>query len=111
MFTSAVPIAQPLGEPRFFVEGLGEKPKRRCGRTFEFAYNYDQQFLFLNTLCDLDLVMGSGISSLFVRMSVYVAFFGSIPLGNAIGPEIPLVSKHFANNEIPTLDSHLGGPS
>jgi hypothetical protein len=44
-------------------------------------------------------------------MSMYVAFFRSIPLGNAISLKILLVFKHFVNNKILTLDSYLSSPS
>ena len=59
-----------------FVDEPGEDLERRCGRTFENAYEDDRKRLFLHVLCDSDRAGGRGITSLFVRISVCFVFFG-----------------------------------
>src|SRR4051794_10515972 len=76
MFKSARRIDQPDVAPLLFVNGPGEDLERRCGRTFEDAYEYDRKFLFLNVIGDSGWAGGRGITSLFVRISVCFAFFG-----------------------------------
>jgi hypothetical protein len=66
----------------FFVDGSGESLKRRCGRTFENAYTSDRQYLFLRAFYVSGHVGGRGITSLFVRVSVFLSFFGRpVPCG------------------------------
>jgi hypothetical protein len=75
-------------KPLLFVPGCGESLERRCGRTFENAHEYDRHHLFLDNLHELDNESGSGISSFFVRASVYHAFFGDycIPTRTNMAP-------------------------
>ena len=76
MYDTARKKEQLSANPLLFVDEPGESLERRCGRTFEDAYEYDRKHLFLNVLCDSDWVGGRGITSLFVRISVCFAFFG-----------------------------------
>jgi hypothetical protein len=73
--------------PPLVVDGPGESLSRRCGRFFQTAHEYDRNYLFLEVLYDTDNSRGKGITSFFVRRSVYFAFFGrSVPSGKAEAP-------------------------
>ncbi|KAI9775932.1 MAG: hypothetical protein M1839_000721 [Geoglossum umbratile] len=75
--TRATTTRQPMyKKPALLVDGSGEALERRCGRTFENAYRNDWKFLFLDVLYDPVPGEGKGISSFYVRSSVYFAFFG-----------------------------------
>ncbi|KAI9770970.1 MAG: hypothetical protein M1840_002674 [Geoglossum simile] len=63
-------------KPTLSVGGPGEALERRCGRTFGNAYKHDRKFLFLDSLYDPVAGEREGISSFYVRSSVYFAFFG-----------------------------------
>jgi predicted nucleic acid-binding Zn-ribbon protein len=79
-----------LLELEFFVDGSGENLKRRSGRTFVNAYAYDRQRLFLKAFLVPNRVGGKGITSLFVRVSVILAFFGELVLGSPKTPTTAL---------------------
>ncbi|KAJ9607023.1 hypothetical protein H2200_008095 [Cladophialophora chaetospira] len=64
--------------PTFFVERGGEGLERRCGRHWEQAYQYDRGHTFLPLLWEDNHDQGYGLSSLFVRVAVYKAFFGNL---------------------------------
>jgi hypothetical protein len=72
----ATPKSPSLVSPPLLVDGLGETLERRCGRVFDRAYKDDREHLFLGALSHSKAGEGSGISSFFVRTSVYFAFFG-----------------------------------
>ncbi|KAI9773214.1 MAG: hypothetical protein M1839_002222 [Geoglossum umbratile] len=75
--TRATTTRRPIyKKPALLVNGSGEALERRCGRTFEKAYRNDRKFLFLDVLYDPVVGEGKGISSFYVRSSVYFAFFG-----------------------------------
>ncbi|KAI9673568.1 MAG: hypothetical protein M1822_009593 [Bathelium mastoideum] len=77
MYRSARKIEIPNKRPRMLTdEGSGESLDRRCGRHWSSAYRADRHFLFLSSLNARIKSRGSSVSSLFVRKSVYVAFFG-----------------------------------
>jgi len=76
MYKTAIPTSPTSVRPSLLVDGPGEALQRRCGRTFRRAYADDQDFLFLDVLYDPRLGEGKGISSLYVRASVFFAFFG-----------------------------------
>jgi hypothetical protein len=63
-------------KPPAVVDGPGESLPRRCGRFFQTAYEYERNYLFLNVLYDGANAKGKGITSIFVRRSIYFAFFG-----------------------------------
>jgi Protein of unknown function (DUF3723) len=63
-----------------FVDGPGEDISRRCGRLYDNAYEDNQDFLFFEHLNKIDEGSGKGITSFFVRKSVYIAFFGILNL-------------------------------
>jgi hypothetical protein len=66
-------------EASFVVRGEGETKKRRRGRTFEDAHEQSKAFIFPDVMHRLHDIQGTGVSALFVRKSVYQAFFG-IPI-------------------------------
>ncbi|KAI9765977.1 MAG: hypothetical protein M1840_006984 [Geoglossum simile] len=76
MFAAADEISCKRDKPPLLVDGPGEVLPRRCGRTFENAYEYDKEFLFMQELYDPLSSEGKNITSFFVRVSVYFAFFG-----------------------------------
>jgi len=64
-----------LTEPHCSVTECGEALERRCGRVFSKAYKDDRKHLFLGNLYNPD--ESTGVSSFFIRASVFYAFFGS----------------------------------
>ncbi|KAH6704267.1 hypothetical protein BKA61DRAFT_493502 [Leptodontidium sp. MPI-SDFR-AT-0119] len=62
--------------PPSVVDGPGESLPRRCGRFFQTAYEYERNYLYLDVLYDGTNARGKGITSIFVRRSIYFAFFG-----------------------------------
>lgn len=90
MYQTAKSKAPPRMKPPLLVDGPGEALERRCGRTFRRAFGYDRDFLFLDALDDPRLGEGRGISSFYVRASVFGAFFG----------------KHMPSNSSDTTLSH-----
>ncbi|OJD25070.1 hypothetical protein ACJ73_03562 [Blastomyces percursus] len=77
MFTTAKEEPAPSVAATLYTDGYGEDMERRCGRAFENAYEDYRKVLFLRVMCDLD-GEGNGISSLFVRVSIILAFFGQL---------------------------------
>ncbi len=68
-------------KPLLVTDGAGEIKKRRCGLPRVEDYVEDGEFLFVNHLHNEEEEQGEGITSFFVRKSVYFAFFGrSLPL-------------------------------
>ncbi|KIW86662.1 uncharacterized protein Z519_12717 [Cladophialophora bantiana CBS 173.52] len=68
-----------LSTPTLFVKRNGEGLERRCGRHWELAYEYDHDHTFLPLFwTEDDNTCGEGISSLFVRVAVYKAFFSDL---------------------------------
>lgn len=63
---------------KWVLEGEGEGLDRRCGRTFEFAHNYNQDHTFFPNFWAYQGESGEGISPLFVRFAVLKAFFGDL---------------------------------
>ena len=78
MVNTARKAAHALSVPTFFVEHGGEGLERRCGRHWEQAYQYDRDYTFLPLLWADNHDQGYGVSSLFVRVAVYKAFFGNL---------------------------------
>jgi len=62
--------------PLLITEGPGEDIERRCGIPSMEAYEADKQFLFIDYLHDTREEQGEGITSFFVRKSMYLDFFG-----------------------------------
>jgi hypothetical protein len=80
--------------PPFVVDGEGESLPRRCGRFFQNAYEHDRNHLFLDVLYHPSNAIGKGITSLFVRRSVYFAFFGNlVPHAKVEVPGSPTQSR------------------
>lgn len=65
-----------LGGPFLVTSGPGEEKSRRGGLPFVSAYDAEVEFLFINHLHDQSTVQGEGITSLFLRKYIYLAFFG-----------------------------------
>ncbi|KAJ4329996.1 hypothetical protein N0V95_010118, partial [Ascochyta clinopodiicola] len=61
--------------PQMLVDGPGEPVGTRQGRCYENAYERDKQHLFLTTLSQPVQGRARSVTSLFVRKSVYDAFF------------------------------------
>ena len=79
MFDTAIEKPDPGGQPTLLVDGPGEAVSRRCGRIFENAHSRTQKYLFLRSIYEPTVGEGDGISSFFVRRSVFFAFFGRHP--------------------------------
>ena len=63
-------------KPVYVVDGPGECQERRCACPFDLAYEQSKEFLFLDNMHSTDKSQGSSIQSVFVRRSVYLAYFG-----------------------------------
>jgi hypothetical protein len=65
------------GKPEMVTNGSGESIERRHGRVRENAVIYNKKFLFLDIINKPVPNRGQSIMSLFVRRSVFHAFFGN----------------------------------
>lgn len=63
-------------KPVYVVDGPGECQERRCACPFDLAYEQSKEFLFLDNMHNTDKSRGSSIQPVFVRKSVYLAYFG-----------------------------------
>jgi hypothetical protein len=61
-------------EPRFTTRGIGEPLSRRCGPQYSEAYERDRQFLTMSHFA-LPITRDMDVTSLFVRKSIFHAFF------------------------------------
>ncbi len=92
-------------KPLLVTDGAGEIKKRRCGLPRVEDYVEDGEFLFVNHLHNEEEEQGEGITSFFVRKSVYFAFFGrSIPLTL---DSIPRVSDRTDEDMNRSQDTHI----
>jgi hypothetical protein len=82
MFATAVELSSDSASPTFFVDNSGESLQRRCGIAFDNAYKSDRECFFLKALAVSDHSGGKGVTSLFVRVSVHLAFFGDLVPSN-----------------------------
>lgn len=79
MFESAEEISRLYSSPfMVVVDGPDMFIDRRYGRQYFRAYKNDRDFTFFDVFNERFTDKGSGIISLFVRKSVYVAFFGQV---------------------------------
>ena len=69
-------------KPTFAVDGPGECPERRCACPYDLAYKQSKEFLFLDNMYSIDRSQGSSIQPVFVRKSVYLAYFGRRVFGD-----------------------------
>jgi hypothetical protein len=53
-------------KPPAVVKGPGESLRRRCGRFFQTAYEYERNYLYLDVLYNGANARGKGITSIFV---------------------------------------------
>ena len=63
-------------KPLLITDGAGVKKQRRCGLPSVEEYTKDSKSLFINHLHNVDEEQGEGLTSFFVRKSIYLAFFG-----------------------------------
>jgi len=63
-------------KPAYVVDGLGECQERRCACPFDLAYEQSKDFLFLDNMHNTDKSQKSNIQLVFVRRSIYLAYFG-----------------------------------
>ena len=63
-------------KPAYVVDGPGECQERRCACPFDLAFEQSKDFLFLDNMYSTDKSQGSSIQPVFVRRSVYLAYFG-----------------------------------
>jgi len=92
-------------KPLLVTDGAGEIKKRRCGLPRVEDYVEDGEFLFVNHLHNEEKEQGEGITSFFVRKSVYFAFFGrSLPLTL---DSIPRVSDRTDEDMNRSQDAHI----
>ena len=63
-------------KPAYVVDGPGECQERRCACPFDLAFEQSKDFLFLDNMHNTDKSQGSSIRPVFVRRSVYLAYFG-----------------------------------
>ncbi len=77
-YSSHVDGRSPSGQskPVYVVDGPGECQERRCTCPFDLAYKQSKDFLFLDNMYNTDKSQGSSIHPVFVRRSVYLAYFG-----------------------------------
>lgn len=74
-FNEARPIKPENARLAFTTSHLGEPIKRRCGRQYSKAYSNDRSYITLaNFTCNIQ--KGGDVASLFVRRSVFYAFWG-----------------------------------
>ena len=78
MFAQAQRRRPNVDAEQFFKDADGERRSRRSGRPFENAYRHDRHYLFLDSFKWDDQQEGENISSLFVRLSVFRAFWGDL---------------------------------
>ena len=87
----------PRSRPILVTSGSGVAPARRCGKPRIQSFKADRNLLFVYHLHDTRQDQGDGITSFFVRKSVYLAFFGRPSrIGNAAN-----MGEHTADTEDP----------
>ena len=69
-------------KPVLVTTGSGEIKSQRCGLPRKRTYAEDSGFLYLNTIYDSATERGEGLTSFFVRRSVFFAFYGRHPWNN-----------------------------
>ncbi|OBT55954.1 hypothetical protein VE04_03627 [Pseudogymnoascus sp. 24MN13] len=74
--STATGVENPRSSPPLVTPGPGVARAKRCGIPRRRAYEEDRGSLFINHLHDGRQDQGEGITSFFVRRSVYFAFFG-----------------------------------
>ncbi|KAH6665196.1 hypothetical protein B0J14DRAFT_236708 [Halenospora varia] len=100
MFNTAIKKPDLGGQPTLLVDGPGEAVSRRCGRIFENAHLCTRKYLFLRSIYKPTISKGDGISSFFVRRSVFFAFFRRPPKDS-------LFERQGQNNPPPDLEDAI----
>lgn len=89
--TTEVPSKQ--AKPSFVTAGSGESEERRSGRPYDRAYKQSQSSLFLNNVHNTDQSQGCGITTFFVRRSIYLAFLGHLLFGGPTAASMPVTEE------------------
>lgn len=78
------------------TDGPGETKKARCGLPRVVSYKADSKFLFIDNLHDNKEEQAEGITSYFVRKSVYLKFYGRPKPTVVVSPTgNPNIVQHF----------------
>ncbi|ROT35349.1 hypothetical protein SODALDRAFT_337370 [Sodiomyces alkalinus F11] len=80
----AQPIQNEPGSPELITDRHGEPIARRCGRQYSKAYAHDRHFYTVDLFTCM-VQRGSDVTSLFVRRSVFHAFWGIHEIKNREG--------------------------
>ena len=84
-------------KPAYVIDGPGECQERRCACPFHLAYEQSKDFLFLDNMHNIDKSQGRSIQPVFVRKSVFLAYFGRrVPYSE---PELNDQNKGNGNQE------------
>lgn len=62
--------------PLLVTTGPGPRLKQRCGKPLSEAHKQDKDLLFIHHLHDERRERGEGITTFYIRQSIYLAFFG-----------------------------------
>lgn len=88
-FETTVEISYTLSTSSLFVNRPDKDVAYPRGRLHSTAYKDNQQYLFFEHLNKIDERNGNGVTSFFVRKSVYKAFFGTRSLSSHESTAIP----------------------
>lgn len=66
-------------KPVLVTTGRGEIKSQRCGLLRKRTYVEDSGFLYLNNIYASATERGEGLTSFFIRRSVFFAFYGRHP--------------------------------
>lgn len=62
--------------PLLVTTGPGPRLKQRCGKPLSEAHKQDKDLLFIHHLHDERRERGEGVTTFYIRQSIYLAFFG-----------------------------------
>lgn len=79
-------VIQPLIKPSLVTSGPGEEVPQRCGLPKLEAFEEDRDSLFLHYLDNEHNERGEGVTSFFVRRSIYFEFLGRSRCTVALNP-------------------------
>ena len=81
-YSTIMAVIDILLKPVLITTGRGEIKSQRCGLPRKRAYAEDSGFLYLNNIYDLATKYGEGLTSFFIRRSIFFAFYGRHPWNN-----------------------------
>ena len=73
---AAAAVTPTLSKPVLVTSGRGEIKSQRCGLPRKQTYEEDRKSLYLSSIYDAGDDRGEGLTSFFVRRSVFFAFYG-----------------------------------